>query len=945
MRGFLKRFIKRGQSGQSLVILAIGFIALVGFVGIVTDVSILFVRYSTLRRAVDAAAVSAASQMRRLEDSGIDDSGVDTTPGVAEDEADSVANLNLAARSFIELYGLDPGNVIVETCRAQQVGRDLNDDPIDAAGIKLFNADGTVNSAADARTVELYQELCTADELKLVRVTAQIDAPTMFLYLLGYPTVTLTESAMSQTAVLDVVLVLDVSESMLNETTYEDWETIGEGYRYLPPVLYEDQNDPFIDVNGDTIDDDGVLSTWDYILDHTQAEINARIFPAGADGLLETPTSMYAAFDPTGGQTEPREECRVRAWPRTQNNAPVVPTWLLDEYRTYLGSTAILDAHFDLAPGDVTNPNWGYRFSEFVPMYNFYGCCNDPDGLVDAAGNYDFGDLVCQPFREARDAAEGFLERLDFKRGDRVAFVTFDRYATLIDPDGEARDTNGDTLVDAGYQDPMIETENSFTVVGRPDRSREGAAEVLNRLIGVRAEVGTYLDTDGDGGWDHFREDEGVRDAATDPEDYADWTTLHSVRPIGEIQDQPVAGACPFDMMALRSPFSTGDTYADGTTRDALAAPPLYDVITVPAWVNRTDYNWRMNRSYENRASCRGTNIGGALAKAAEELWRDGRREGSVWIMVLLSDGAAGASDPMSRAGGTEANIPEEPQPFNVTAVGGYNDPIRSPLPDEGYAAFGVCPYGIADPDTVTDTDLNGVGDDDTWGEVLRGIIFPFCGDRYPETRHFCATDPTYPSLMGLDTNNCITYYDVDDYARDWADWVGLANLTGATSTGSGRVSEQLLPTIFTIGFGLNFDDNGTCSIYSGDATQYNACLRGINPSTGLINGGNPYETLAADYLGEELLRYIGDVGDNFRMDNDYWQFQLGNRIPNTVIDMTPDWGTRGACEMATGTQGTWAPLPPKTSCGNYFTAAAGTDQLEEVFNEIASRMFTRLSR
>ncbi|MBK8031964.1 MAG: hypothetical protein IPK17_21280 [Chloroflexi bacterium] len=59
--------MKRGQSGQALFILAIGFIALVGFVGIVTDVSVLFIRYSTLGRAVDAAAVSAASQMRRIE--------------------------------------------------------------------------------------------------------------------------------------------------------------------------------------------------------------------------------------------------------------------------------------------------------------------------------------------------------------------------------------------------------------------------------------------------------------------------------------------------------------------------------------------------------------------------------------------------------------------------------------------------------------------------------------------------------------------------------------------------------------------------------------------------------------------------------------------------------------------------------------------------------------
>ena len=39
MRVF-KRLGKKGQTGQSLVILAIGFLALLGFVGIVTDVSV-----------------------------------------------------------------------------------------------------------------------------------------------------------------------------------------------------------------------------------------------------------------------------------------------------------------------------------------------------------------------------------------------------------------------------------------------------------------------------------------------------------------------------------------------------------------------------------------------------------------------------------------------------------------------------------------------------------------------------------------------------------------------------------------------------------------------------------------------------------------------------------------------------------------------------------------
>jgi hypothetical protein len=39
-----------------------------------------------------------------------------------------------------------------------------------------------------------------------------------------------------------------------------------------------------------------------------------------------------------------------------------------------------------------------------------------------------------------------------------------------------------------------------------------------------------------------------------------------------------------------------------------------------------------------------------------------------------------------------------------------------------------------------------------------------------------------------------------------------------------------------------------------------------------------------------------------------------------------------------------WGQLPPQQSCGNYFFAPDG-NELQFVFDEIASRMFTRLAR
>src|SRR5687768_17871134 len=97
MKRLTLHFLKHGQTGQALVILALGFIGLVGFVGIVTDISLMFVRDSTLSRAVDAAAIAAANEMRSDRD---------------------FANLDLGARQYIEFHGLDPVDVRVDTCES-----------------------------------------------------------------------------------------------------------------------------------------------------------------------------------------------------------------------------------------------------------------------------------------------------------------------------------------------------------------------------------------------------------------------------------------------------------------------------------------------------------------------------------------------------------------------------------------------------------------------------------------------------------------------------------------------------------------------------------------------------------------------------------------------------------------------------------------------------------
>src|SRR5437667_7804106 len=89
---------RRSRSGQSIILVAFAFIALIAFVGIATDVAMLFVRYSALRRAVDAAAIAAAGQVRQNAD---------------YMTMDSIAN------QFIQIHGIDPTTVKVETCETE----------------------------------------------------------------------------------------------------------------------------------------------------------------------------------------------------------------------------------------------------------------------------------------------------------------------------------------------------------------------------------------------------------------------------------------------------------------------------------------------------------------------------------------------------------------------------------------------------------------------------------------------------------------------------------------------------------------------------------------------------------------------------------------------------------------------------------------------------------
>ena len=156
--------LKGREKGQALILIALAFVALLGFVGLVVDVGAVFIQYAHLRRGVDAASLSAAAQFREFR---------------------SLGEMTAAATEFLRLNGIPDASAVVEVC-----------DPA--------NPDPALCAAPWAR--------------KLVRVRASTEVEFSFMPILGFYSTTLTSEAIGEAAGLDVVLVLDRSESMASDS-------------------------------------------------------------------------------------------------------------------------------------------------------------------------------------------------------------------------------------------------------------------------------------------------------------------------------------------------------------------------------------------------------------------------------------------------------------------------------------------------------------------------------------------------------------------------------------------------------------------------------------------------------------------------------------------------------------------------------------------------------
>ncbi len=174
--------------GQVIVIFAVTLLAMLFFAGLAIDSGSLYVTYGQLRRSIDAAAVAAANDYKA------EGAGNVTPP---------IARMTAAALEVMKLHNLD------------ETAMDLK--------VYVCDRDGDRVRDADLATLEpnFYNQCpdtTTDSARKLVWVDAELKAPLYFLSLLGFQSVPLRANAIAEAAPIDLVIVIDTSESMASET-------------------------------------------------------------------------------------------------------------------------------------------------------------------------------------------------------------------------------------------------------------------------------------------------------------------------------------------------------------------------------------------------------------------------------------------------------------------------------------------------------------------------------------------------------------------------------------------------------------------------------------------------------------------------------------------------------------------------------------------------------
>ena len=165
----------RKDRGQAIVIIALGFVVLLAFSGLVVDVARVFLVRGQLRRAVDAGGLAAAGQFRLH---------------ATTDKIKNAATQIIISHGFYSALGASP--------------------TITATAVTSL----TVQTCLDAAYAGNPNLHCDANpKRKFVQIDASASVPMIFLQLIGIPTVSVGAQSLGEAAAVDAVLVLDASEA------------------------------------------------------------------------------------------------------------------------------------------------------------------------------------------------------------------------------------------------------------------------------------------------------------------------------------------------------------------------------------------------------------------------------------------------------------------------------------------------------------------------------------------------------------------------------------------------------------------------------------------------------------------------------------------------------------------------------------------------------------
>jgi len=256
-----------------------------------------------------------------------------------------------------------------------------------------------------------------------------------------------------------------------------------------------------------------------------------------------------------------------------------------------------------------------------------------------------------------------------------------------------------------------------------------------------------------------------------------------------------------------------------------------------------------------------GSTCTGCGMRVAGDILKAQGRVDSVWIIVFLSDGTTNVSD-------LPKDVPA-PAPILAVRTQDTNNHVSA-----GYVN-GFCGGAVGARLWTNEPSTS----------------YTWCNDSDPTTRH-CGpfhADATKCPDGSIWVGNNTPAYDTEDYARDMTDNVAL-----------------VYP---------EFDDSGAndpLGVWEPKAGDEIAIY-----AIGLGQAAKP-----PDYDGEQLLRYMANIGDdNFR-----------NPIPDDPTDDFP----QDPCDPAIA--------PPQTSCGQYYYAPSGT-YLTQIFEKVAGSIFTRITQ